>query len=289
MSDGDYECPAQGCGYTSESEAGIKIHYGRMHEGSIAGIEVECGYCDETFRRERAAAEAADRVFCPDSDCYAKFLSENVYGENHPGWGGRVEVECAWCGTSKKVRPSELGPSEQFFCGGDTNCESAWKEENWNAENNNNWRGGKVEVECEWCGETKNIKPSIASVSDYYFCANNGECKGAYYADKYGGEDTPNWRGGYEKYYGESWPKQREKALTRDDYQCVICGMGKDEWGRNPHVHHIVPFREFDSEQAAHQLGNLITLCNSHHSLAENGRVETPIPDSPLTPQPTDG
>lgn len=79
--------------------------------------------------------------------------------------------------------------------------------------------------------------------------------------------------------YGKSWPKQRLKALERDDYTCQKCGY-KGKRGRggrwDVHVHHrrkIAWFvnsrtKEFD-EQAANSLDNLITLCPKCHKVAD--------------------
>lgn len=79
------------------------------------------------------------------------------------------------------------------------------------------------------------------------------------------GEDNPNWKGGYEGYYGASWPDWRKKILKRDDYTCQACGY-TDE---SNHVHHVKPVRDFDEPQDAHYDSNLVTLCVSCHSEAE--------------------
>lgn len=84
------------------------------------------------------------------------------------------------------------------------------------------------------------------------------------------GEDAPNWRGGYEPYYGASWAEQRRKARRRDEYSCVVCGMTeeqhKDEYGWELEVHHIKPFRKCDDHHEANDLENLATVCREHHS-----------------------
>lgn len=90
------------------------------------------------------------------------------------------------------------------------------------------------------------------------------------YADgRLRGEGHPNWKGGIPDYYGENWPEQREKALERDDYECVICGRGEADLGQEPDVHHIIPIREFDNPAEANYLSNLVTLCKKHHLQVE--------------------
>ncbi|MFB6312279.1 MAG: HNH endonuclease [Salinirussus sp.] len=65
-------------------------------------------------------------------------------------------------------------------------------------------------------------------------------------------------------------------TLERDDFTCVICGATKDEIGRNPDVHHIVPVRRFIEAEAAdktdaHVPRNLVTLCVTCHRRADFG------------------
>ena len=76
------------------------------------------------------------------------------------------------------------------------------------------------------------------------------------------GEDNPNWAGGYERYYGASWRRQRRETVARDGGECVICGKEPVD------VHHIRPFREFgvENHEEANALDNLVCLCRQHHS-----------------------
>jgi DEAD/DEAH box helicase domain-containing protein len=70
--------------------------------------------------------------------------------------------------------------------------------------------------------------------------------------------------------YGANWNQQRDLARARDNYRCQVCGL--EESDREHHVHHKTPFRQFNSNIAANQLTNLVTLCPSCHR-----RVETVI------------
>lgn len=87
--------------------------------------------------------------------------------------------------------------------------------------------------------------------------------------DVLAGEDNPNWKGGYEPYYGPGWPRKRRAARDRDDYQCQSCGMPESEHvevhGAQLSVHHIQPRRKFDDPSEANELANLVTLCMSCH------------------------
>jgi 5-methylcytosine-specific restriction endonuclease McrA len=91
------------------------------------------------------------------------------------------------------------------------------------------------------------------------------------------GEGHPNWKGGGNEAYGPGWRRAKLTTLERDDFTCLICGVTKDEIGRNPDVHHIVPVRSFlDAPIAektdAHASRNLVTLCVACHRRADFGR-----------------
>lgn len=68
-------------------------------------------------------------------------------------------------------------------------------------------------------------------------------------------------------YYGSSWKRQRDRTRERDNYTCQACFQ--PEGNQAYHVHHKIPFRQFDSPDEANRLENLITLCPSCHHRAE--------------------
>lgn len=80
------------------------------------------------------------------------------------------------------------------------------------------------------------------------------------------GEQAPNWRGGYDPYYGPSWRAAR-RATRRRDKVCVECGISPETLGKQLDVHHLVPFRTFgrDRHAEANQLDNLVALCPTCH------------------------
>ena len=87
------------------------------------------------------------------------------------------------------------------------------------------------------------------------------------------GKNHPQWLGGKITFRGENWQWNRKRALERDQYKCKHCGITnkqhKKKWKCSLEVHHIKPFRFFDSAEEANQLENLISLCTSCHKLAE--------------------
>lgn len=92
------------------------------------------------------------------------------------------------------------------------------------------------------------------------------------------GSECYQWKGGVSFEYGKNWKKQRSEAWKRDNHTCQLCEKTKDDLGRNPDVHHIIPFELFldkykDIEKAsvfANLLDNLITLCHSCHTRITN-------------------
>lgn len=106
------------------------------------------------------------------------------------------------------------------------------------------------------------------------------------------GERHPNWQGGKSRlndisYRGRGWQKRRAKALKRDGWRCVDCGIGREEcrarFGRDLDVDHVEPFHNFTNAAEANRLPNLRTRCASCHRIAEAKRtgVQMVLPFSP--------
>jgi hypothetical protein len=106
----------------------------------------------------------------------------------------------------------------------------------------------------------------------------------------YAGDPTKHWnyRGGPGVKRGASWSKQRDLARDRDGHSCQACLVHASDYGKRMPVHHIVPFREFATHEAANHLDNLICLCQSCHMKMEHGtlrllvRRDVPIETIPL-------
>jgi len=52
---------------------------------------VECAWCGEELERRPCKLERSENFFCGDTDCQAKWKSENVFGKRHPNWKGGHE------------------------------------------------------------------------------------------------------------------------------------------------------------------------------------------------------
>lgn len=295
----EYHCPWDGCDRTLGSEHGIKCHHKRIHGVSIAGASVECDWCGSTKTVTPYKVDKYEHHFCsPEenenlSKCQRDWYSENLVGEDSPTWsGGKVDVECAWCGSIKPVAPATVTRSVNHFC--NTTCKGKWQSENCCGENSFRYRGGfrPVEVECEWCGEPREVKRSYAETTDSIFCKPKkdetfSECHMSWLSKHFSGKNHPRWSGGPFP-YGPGWDEaKKEQVRERDDRTCQNPKCRRSEeghierFGRKHAVHHIQKARNVDDPEARNHPDNLITLCISKecHSKWEKMSPLRPIVD----------
>ena len=108
-------CPDEDCGYES-SEQGVKIHYGRSHDGTIGGVIVECDNCGSSVRKDEYRLERSESLFC-DKDCRAEYASEHWTGEDAGGWcGGLIDVSCSICDETIRRKPYHVDQWEDHVC-----------------------------------------------------------------------------------------------------------------------------------------------------------------------------
>ena len=265
------ECPV--CGDLFDTEMGMKCHHAQIHGESIAGTEVTCANCGSIFRVAESRVSRTNNFFCPDSDCYGEWLSENYSGKDSPLYE-RVKVSCSWCESEFNVPHHRIEQSEKLFCP-DSDCVGKWFSENKSGEDSPLY--DRVDASCEWCNSSLEIIESIREKYDKHFCSDS-ECRANWISENLTKEDHPTWSpGGNNVYYGPNWDEQREKVLERDKV-CQVCGMDVEEhidkYGRNLDVHHIVPINEFDDFSKANDISNLVLLCRSCHRGVECGEKE---------------
>lgn len=225
-------------------------------EEEYKNIEKTCPYCDCTF----ITPKSVDSKYC-SKQCMGKYFSENQIGFESANWqGGKLEKECLNCNQVFEVWPKRF---KATYCS--KKCMAEDYRSRFSGEENPNYN--RVQVECDYCSKKLLRIPYRIQNYDKHFC--NFECEGDWLSENKTGENHPNWSGGYPDYYGENWIEQREKALIRDDYKCIICKKDKSDLGRNPSVHHLKPIRKFDQPEEANDLDNLICLCANHHNLVE--------------------
>lgn len=88
------------------------------------------------------------------------------------------------------------------------------------------------------------------------------------------GDNHPQYLNGRaQEHRGANWQAQKRKAKRRDKWTCQHCGTtaaeNREKTGQPMPVHHITPYRHFDSYLEANELANLVTLCSPCHRKAD--------------------
>lgn len=254
----EYDCPT--CNASFDTQRGRGVHHVKAHGERLPNRT--CENCEGDFYSE-SAKKYCSKTCLLDSDSYS--------GENNPNWkGGKEVADCEICDSEFRYYPSE---KPGLYCAECLEQESWRDPPKVTGSNHPRWAGGKIEKDCEVCGETVRRYPS-GCLSDVVLCT--VECRRQWLSESFTGENHPNWEGGGSEYYGKGWRQAKLRTLERDDHSCVLCGATKDDLDRNPDVHHIVPVRRFIEAEAAdktdaHVPRNLVTLCVTCHRRADFG------------------
>lgn len=208
-----------------------------------------------------------------DSSCVSRQMErrgvERDYsGKRNYNWtGGKQKAECVWCGEIVMRTQSEIESSKNILCSKE--CQYEWISE-YNSGKDSPLYKERVEIACEYCGDSKKVRPFK---SEQRFCSR--ECNNAYLSEEVTGENHPLYKGEHGDYSGPNWDKKRRERLNTDDWECVSCGMDNEAHislhDCGLHVHHIQPRSEFRNGNGeidwrkANDISNLITLCASCH------------------------
>lgn len=238
-----------------EKEHYMKLHHVNAHGESIAGKVVECAYCGSETRKRPHEIADHEHNFC-SGECQTRHHSDRQAGETNANYrGGVPEVTCHTCGEGFEKYHSQIR-NGRTFCSEE--CRSEWFSEFYHGRNRK-----RVEVDCEYCGDSVETIPSRLDFVSTLHCSR--ECKNAAHAENMLRDGNPRWIGGHGSYRGQTWPKQRRRARTRDGNECFLCGLNRENhygiFGMDLHVHHVTPFRNFDDSAEANRLSNLLTLC----------------------------
>lgn len=87
------------------------------HNWSGGVVKVDCSYCCGVVEVHTNRNNAQENVFC-SQECYGRWLSENITGENHPrykeGSTGQINYRGSWNKASEKARLRDDGC---VYCG----------------------------------------------------------------------------------------------------------------------------------------------------------------------------
>jgi len=84
-------CPANHCGYTG-TEHGVKVHYARSHDGTLAKTSV-CEICGSEYKI-RDGKDVSESRYCSMT---CKKVSESSH-DTVQGWARARTHKCDWCG-----------------------------------------------------------------------------------------------------------------------------------------------------------------------------------------------
>lgn len=156
---------------------------------------------------------------------------------------------CAICGGELKVKPWKLAAAK--FCS--YKCAGIWRSQNFNRENNPNFRGGTLK-NCQECSKEFWARPAVA---DQKFCSKPCADRGGF---RYTGEDHPNYREeARRKNRSGSHHKWVNAVISRDKAICQHCGAKEVEL----HAHHVKSYK--DHPELRFDVANGITLCFKCH------------------------
>lgn len=195
-----------------------------------------------------------------------------------------ITKTCEICGKQFEVKPYRTGARFcSFECSGKWHMQNrvmrgpdlhgnmlrkglrptnAFTSEQVRGPNSPSWKVG-IEFICENCGKKFTRKPwEIRQNGKPRFCSRECFCKSGVFS----AEKSPVWVGGPKTYRGRNWRKARLAAIERDNGTCQRC---KKVIGKSIPVHHIQPYREFETSEAANSLDNLTCLCQHCHMQQE--------------------
>lgn len=177
----------------------------------------------------------------------------------------RSKIICNFCHKEIEKMQTHIKNHKFHFC--DNICHGKWKSENLIGENHP--RYNRIEIKCTECDAKIITTPSSISSKGKRFC--DRSCHDLWRSKHQTGATRYNWKGGYDNYYGESWPSAKKLARKRDLDTCQNCGKHKSLIGKNLDVHHIRPFKIFgvDNHIKANELSNLICYCPACHKIKE--------------------
>jgi len=235
-----HSCPS--CEREFSTDTGVKVHHTKTHGESLVEVDnsgdFSCPSCERNFDSKRAVSLHHYRTH-----------DESIAMESSV---------CETCGEEFDYYPTmQHGEFCSDACTGKART----------GENNPNYGEGLTGKDNPMYGVEHPMKGEEASKSAIE------AMKGPRPSMR--GEKHPNWKGGYEDYYGPSWTEElREKIRDRDDRICTNCGAEECELSRKLDVHHIIPFESFgiEAHETANEEENLRSLCRKCHITVERSQ-----------------
>ena len=139
-------------------------------------INIKCDYCGEDIEVTPYRLENSKYHFC-NSNCYNKWMSENLKGENSPKYN-RIKVKCDYCGEDIEITPYYRDNFKYHFC--NAKCQAKWQEVFMLGENNGHYNPNLTDEDRERRrNSTKHDKWREEVFSrDNYTCQITGDNRG---------------------------------------------------------------------------------------------------------------
>jgi 5-methylcytosine-specific restriction endonuclease McrA len=267
----DLDLPACQCGEDNMNR--LRIRTLRDSAQTRCRSKEGMGDPDEYYRLKKAGWPEGFHVVC--FECNKANAKKRVCksGPENAKYK-REQVECATCNKALMRQQVHLRNNKTgaFFCS--DGCHGQWLAKYNVGENCHNFKEHALTLSCAQCGKEVKRKRCNLSKSKRVFCSK--PCEGDWKSANIVGDKVYNFAGGYDGYYGTTWPSARRATRKRDRYLCQRCGKTQKDNGKALDVHHKLPFRYFGIERhiEANDLTNLILFCATCHKWVESN--ETP-------------
>lgn len=218
----------------------------------------------------------------------------------------RVGKSCECCGRAFEVTQREVNRGRGRFCSrschGKVRGAAVLKTTSPRGPNRGSFRKGenvgeshprfvpRLRFRCEFCESDFEVQAWVAkqTTNRNRFCS--ARCRSRHRSVFGSGPNAPDYVGGKVTYRGPNWIEARTAVIVAQKGACAHCGVFR---GKRLPVHHIKPFREFESYVEANRRENLIGLCQSCHMKAERPvtkrRRVGPPSSSPRPAKPSPG
>lgn len=193
----------------------------------------------------------------------------------------RIVKPCGSCGKPVSVRPVEHEAGRGRYCSrrcaGLVSGKAKLAKRSVYEANSGSFKAGEhlntnhprwvepIRFTCEFCGSGFELKPWVVRQNGgARFCSK--QCRSRYRSVFMSGSNAPDYVGGKLTYRGPDWIEARTVVIVDQKGACAHCGKFL---GKKLPVHHIKPFREFETSGEANVRSNLVGLCQSCHMKAE--------------------